>query len=94
MGGFVHKKNVFLVSGRRMINNEPRGSVVNCVVCGEDENAIRLLMAQQEPMYWIVSVNNLQAMENQVKQIKAILSGESTNWLLLVDPAFQDHLST
>lgn len=84
----MRKENVFLVSGRQCAEDgDPRGPVKNCVVCGVDEKAVRLLLGEKAPKFWIISVTGLVMLEERSRRVKAVLKGEDKGWEVLIDPA-------
>lgn len=83
------KKDVFLVSGRMKdaATGELRGVVLNRVVCSEGEDGVRKLVAKDSPLFTIIAIVGLEALESQVRRIKAALARDETSWPVLVDPA-------
>lgn len=87
----MRKENVFLVSGRHcQEDGTPRGSVVNYVVCGVDDKAVRFLMKSTAPDFGIISLSSLVTLEERAKKVKAVLAGADNSWLVLVDPALEN----
>lgn len=84
----MHKKNVFLVSGRyRGEDGNPRGGIIDCVVCGANDTSIRQYIEQSMPNFAITTVTSLLALEDRAKKIRAALAGEDGSWSVLIDPA-------
>ena len=83
------KKNVFLVSGRTKDagSGELRGVVLNRVVCSEGEEGVRKFLAKELPLFSIIAIVGLEALESQVRRIKGALAGDETSWPVAVDPA-------
>lgn len=83
----ISKKNVFSVVGRyRDEAGEPRGDLVNLVVCSVDPAAVRLLMEQTAPNFAVLNVTGLVDMEEMVKKLLALVSGKDKSWQVVVDP--------
>jgi len=86
----ISKQNVFLVSGRRSVpGGDPRGEVINCLVCSVDDAAIRDLLEREVPDFRVLSITSLVNMESTVKKMKAVLAGADTSWQVLIDPMLQ-----
>ena len=83
----MRKENVFVVSGRPSdALGEPRGPVVNHVVCGVNEDSIRRLVAEKIPRFVIVSVVGLTVLEGAAKKVKNVLAGVDGSWSVFVEP--------
>lgn len=84
----ISKQQVFLVSGRYRADNssEPRGSVVNLVVCSANEEGVRALIAEKAAEFMILSVTSLISLEETARKIKATLAGNDNEWVVVVDP--------
>lgn len=86
----MRKQNVFLVSGRQSISDgDPRGAVVNFLVCSVDDDAVRRFLEQTIPEFAIFSVTSLVMLEETARKIKAVLAGEDTCWQVLTDPVLE-----
>lgn len=86
----ISKQNVFLVSGRRSVpGGDPRGEVINCLVCSTDDASIRDLLEREVPDFGVLSITSLMDMEATVKKMKAVLAGADTSWQVLIDPVLQ-----
>lgn len=83
----MRRENVFLVAGRQgNADGDPRGEVLNHVVCGVDEESMRAYVAQVLPGFVVLSAINLLSLEQSVKKVKAVLAGEDASWLVFVEP--------
>lgn len=86
----ISKQNVFLVSGRRSVpGGDPRGEVINCLVCSTDDASIRDLLDREVADFRILSITGLVDMEATVKKMKSVLAGEDKSWQVLIDPVLE-----
>lgn len=85
----LKKQNVFLVSGRNIVNNEARGDIKNIVVCSISDQQIREYLGKEHPDLHIISVIGLTAMEELVNKTKSALNGENKEWAVLIDPVLE-----
>lgn len=86
----MRKKNVFLVTGRyRDAAGDPRGDLVDAIVCGINEQSARAHMEETAPNIVIASFTSLVALENRAKKAIAVLAEEKPSWLVLVEPALR-----
>lgn len=86
----MQKKNVFLVSGRyRGVDGNPRGVIVDGVVCGATDVSTRKFIEKTMPDFVITTFTSLLALEDRAKKIRAALAGEDGSWSVMVDPALQ-----
>lgn len=87
----MRKENVFLVTGRLAeatpTGREPRGELLQRVVCAADEAALHEFLPKAFPGFVLVGVVNLAALEETSRQIKAALSGVGGAPQVFVDPA-------
>ena len=78
--------NVFLVSGRQCdASGEPRGGLVNHVLCALSEVSMRALAAQELPGFFITSVVSLAVLDRTAKKVKNVLSGADDSWNVFVE---------
>ncbi len=83
----MRKENVYLISGRQSAGGgDPRGPVMNHVVCASRPEAVTLLATAELPGFVITSTVSLLALEETVKKVKAALKQEDTDWRVLVEP--------
>lgn len=90
----MHKQNVFVVTGRHLVDGVPRGAIETVVVCAEGEKGVRKFLGHRLPELGITTITGLMALENRVKKIKAALTGEEREWPVLVDPALEEQEGT
>ena len=83
----MKKSNVFVVTGRLLVDGVPRGAIQTMVVCAPDEKGVRKLVGQKRPMFGITTVTGLVPLEARAKKVLNVLAHADTEWEVLVDPA-------
>lgn len=87
----MRKENVFLVTGRHSevttSGREPRGELIQRIVCAADETALHEFLGRSFPGYVVVGVANLAALEETARQIKAALGTTTGSLPVYVDPS-------
>ncbi len=83
----ITKDHIFVVVGRQQDEaGEPRGEVINLIVCSADSKSVRLFMAENEPKFSILSVLSLVTLEDTVKQVRAVIAGKDQSYRVVIDP--------
>lgn len=85
----MHKQNVFVVTGRQIIDGIPRGAIETVVVCADGDKGVRRLLSQQRPALGITTITGFVTLENRLKKIKNTLAGDDIEWGVLVDPRLE-----
>ncbi|KWW32389.1 MULTISPECIES: hypothetical protein [Cupriavidus] len=87
----MRKENVFLVTGRlsegTASGREPRGELIQRIVCAANEPALHEFLEQSFPGFLVVGMVNLAALEDTARQIKAALAGTAGALPVFVDPS-------
>lgn len=86
----MRKKNVFLVTGRyRDAEGNPRGDLIDAIVCGVDEQSAKAYLARTAPNFAITSFTGLLALEKRAKTAIEMLAEEKPSWLVMIEPALR-----
>lgn len=88
----MQKQNIFVVTGRVLIDGVPRGAIKTVVVCAETsegDRGVRKVVAEAMPDFGVTTVTGLVALEERVAQIKKTLAGQNPSWGVIIDPRLQ-----
>lgn len=80
------KQNIFVVSGRMIIDGVPRGEIKTYLVCSDNEMSLKKYVGEYFPQFFIVTITSLVVLEERVAKVKAVLSGQDQSWPILIDP--------
>ncbi len=87
----MRKENVFLVTGRlseaTVSGREPRGELIQRIVCAADEPALHAFLDKSFPGFLMVGMVNLAALEETARQIKVALAAPDGALPVFVDPS-------
>lgn len=83
------KQNIYVVTGRALIDGVPRGAIKTVVVCAEvsaGDRAVRKVVTEAKPDFGVATITSLVALEERAAQIKKTLAGQNPEWEVVIDP--------
>jgi hypothetical protein len=85
----MRKQDVFVVTGRNLLNGVPRGSIVTMVVCAAGEQRVIKVLKENMPGFGVTTTTSLAALEDRAKDIRDVVAGKKADWSVLVDPLLE-----
>ncbi|CAG0991418.1 hypothetical protein RHDC4_02532 [Rhodocyclaceae bacterium] len=88
----MQKKDIFVVTGRELVDGVPRGAIKTIVVCSDGaagDKGVRRLLAEVAPGFGVTTITGLMALEERAAMIKKTLAGANPDWSVIIDPDLQ-----